>query len=366
MSLNQYFTYLERNTNMSTQLIEQLLNRWPETFEKHSQPNRIKSKKTLDDAEFVQKIKDIFGEKTKVKVIKPHEIGASSSKFNTYEFKLVDGSSSKIILTPGGSPTKGHDFEKTLTNKLQKNNINIDDEAKEILEKMHIKANDIIKVEQTSLENTRRSEMFGFDGPKQVGSQISDITIYTKDGNKHYISAKAKNATFIYNGKTISFIYADQKDAKEKIIFDQKFFINSDINVQIFQFLGIDPKRVVKGLNERISGSTKESGAWEPLRMPNKKQLRKLLASAYGYGYWLIQEELTGPLTITHLKNSADAERMIGNIDSCVIKYPYHKSKSMTVKFTTHGKFETTKYYLEVRNSKGKFAPLDLRIKKVK
>lgn len=366
MSLTQYFTYLERSTNLGINLVEQLLIRYPKLFEKHSQPNRIKNKTNISSDEFAKTIKQVLGQRTAIKIISPKSPDAMSSKYDTFDIKTADGMTAKIILTPAGEPTKGHDFEKVLTKKLQKAHITIDEDAKAILKKMNLDVDDIAKVEQTSTIDTRRSEMFGFDGPKQVGRKIADITVFTTDGKEHYISAKAKNATFIYNGKNISFIHVDQKDPKEKVIFDQKFFVKTDLNVRIFQFLGIDPKRVAAGLNERIAIARKESGQWETLHLPNQDLLRKLLASAYGYGYWLVQEELEGPLTITHLKNAADAERMIGRIDSCEIKYPYHKSKSLTVKFTTHGKHETTKYYLEVRNSKGKLAPLDLRIKKVK
>ena len=95
----------------------------------------------------------------------------------------------------------------------------------------------------------------------------------------------------------------------------------------------------------------------------------KYLASAYGYGYWLLKYNNLNDVTLMDLNETVNVERLVGGrITSAAVKYPYFLSSNKSVKQLTANL--TTEngalYKIELRNVQGDILPDMLQIKNTK
>lgn len=370
--MKQYLEYIynEKETvNATKQVAEILLSKLSKYgIERHSQfPKRLSNTQQLPTEKIQSLVQRIFKD-ARVKVLPPKHIDNPSGTFDLFIIKTPYGVA-KINFA--GKKTEGHKFESGVIAKLQTiidKDTDNDPDAEDILKRMGIDVNSVTAVTDQSKSDTRRSQLFGFQGPQLVGKQIADLSI-TADGEEHYISVKEKNATYIFNSKNIKFIKKDTKDInknkiKDEIVFDKKLYSSDDIVAQIFDLLNINPKRIARGLNDYVKNTETESGDWENTNIKDTAKLKKLLASAYGYGYWLLIEKNDGSIILEHLYSAKDTMNLIGNVASAQVKYPYIKSKVADIKIICNTKTETVKYYISMRNAKGGIVPIDFRIKR--
>jgi len=216
-------------------------------------------------------------------------------------------------------------------------------------------------INNTGKGNNKRQ--LSFEGPEDVGKIIADITI-NNNGDEIYLSIKDPKGTGIYNGGNVKFIKQNKED--NTVYFDEDAFINdTSVTKEMFLSIGIDPQKIVNGLNDYINKEGLPSQK-EQITDYDDTQLHNLLASSYGYGYWYVRQIKPGELKIVNIESPEDAYEIVGDIQSIEIKYPSISSKSTEIKIKTSSKLMGDNIYqIDIRNSSGGIIP-GLKVKTLK
>jgi hypothetical protein len=216
-------------------------------------------------------------------------------------------------------------------------------------------------INNTGKGNNKRQ--LSFEGPEDVGKIIADITI-NNNGDEIYLSIKDPKGTGIYNGGNVKFIKQNKED--NTVYFDEDAFINdTSVTKEIFSSIGIDPQKIVNGLNDYINKEGLPSQR-EQITDYDDTQLHNLLASSYGYGYWYVRQTKPGELKIVNIESPEDAYEIVGDIQSVEIKYPSINSKSTEIKIKTSSQLMGDNIYqIDIRNSSGGIIP-GLKVKTLK
>jgi hypothetical protein len=295
-----------------------------------------------------------------IKIYGPKEGPNPSSKFNLYEFQ-TDKGLVRIILSGGAN--QGEKYEYGFIKALEKTaGLSFDDiENKNIVKfykDLNINPEELTPedIEPLGTVKTRRS--ISFNGPEEIGETIADVRVKDK-----FISIKNKDGFNIYNGGNIPFII--MKD--NKVTYDPSKFDKSSILGKIFELFKIDPEKIAQGLNEYIStNGLKENkySIFEELVNVDNTKLKNLLASAYGYGYYLKKQTKDNSISIYPVLTPKDSYELVGDVQDVEIKYPNKNTKSLTIKvYTVSDILGHIEYLIEMRNTKGDLLPLSLKIK---
>jgi len=323
---------------------------------------RLGNINNISKEEFLQIIKDVF-DNPEVKVYGPKDGPNPSSKFNLYEFQ-TDKGLVRIILSGGAN--QGEKYEYGFIKALEKTaGLSFDDiENKNIVKfykDLNINPEELTSKDIQPLGNVKTRRSISFDGPKPVGETIADVRVKDK-----FISIKNKDGFNIYNGGNIPFIV--MKD--NKVVYDPSKFYSSNTLGKIFELFKIDPEKIAAGLNEYIEAKRlKESkfSIFEELINVDNKKLKNLLASAYGYGYYLKKQTKDDSIIIYPVLTPEDSYKLVGDIQDVEIKYPNKNTKSLTIKvYTVSDIIGHIEYLIEMRNTKGDILPLSLKVKSTK
>jgi hypothetical protein len=328
---------------------------------------RVGNINKIDKDKFLEILNSVFNS-PKIKVYAPKEGPNDSSKYNMFEFDLEG--EGQVQITLAGGANEGEKYEQGLLGKLKAaagtSLDSIEDyEVKQIFSTLGINPASLSPDNIKFAGASDTSRQLSFDGPKEIGSTIADIVI-TAD-KPYYLSIKNVGGSAIYNGGNIPFITFDKEG---KVIFDKSKYGDNPLFADIFNILGIDSQRIADGLNNYIN-QTGTPNNWESTKIDDLTQVKNLLASSFGYGYWYVREKPGGKLFIYHVATPEDAYKMVGDLkpDSVKVKYPGPSTKVLEVRIETEsevlegGKRVPLVYQIVARNAAGKVLPLRMNIR---
>ena len=268
---------------------------------------------------------------------------SKSKKYVTYVF-TKDGISVPIIITNTKPQNVGIQFEIAVHQSLKQQIDNKELITGGLLDNMIQHIPDI----SSELHN--------------VGKKISDITIQLKSGEDVYISLKTAKNTLSNSG--ISGMFVEEKNEIKHTSKSFKF-------KSLLECLRVDYDRFATELTNYKNHTVSINEHTETF-IPTTNEsdvMIKYLASAYGYGYWLLKYNNLNDVTLMDLNETVNVERLVGGrITSVAVKYPYFLSSNKSVKQLTANL--TTEngalYKIELRNVQGDILPDMLQIKNTK
>tara|TARA_R110002020_G_scaffold7561_2_gene31727 strand:- start:132 stop:1364 length:1233 start_codon:yes stop_codon:yes gene_type:complete len=329
---------------------------------------RIGNKNKIDKDKFIEVINKVFNT-PKLTVHSPKEGPNTSSKYNMFEFEMEGEGLVQLYLAGGAN--EGEKYEQNLLEKMKSsaglsmNEIQHED-VKQIFTSLGIDPTKITPEDINFAGASDTSRQLSFDGPQEIGSTISDVTI-DYPGKIYYLSIKNKKGSAIYNGGNIPFIVQNEDG---KVIFDQSKYNEKPLFAEIFDTLGIDSQKVADGLNNYVN-KTGGSSSFESAQGIDLNKVKNLLASSFGYGYWYIREKSGNKIFTYHVATAEDAYKMVGDLksDSVKVKYPGPNTKVLEVRIETNsevlegGPRVPLVYQIVARNAAGKLLPMRMNIR---
>ena len=329
---------------------------------------RIGNKNKIDKDKFIEVINKVFNT-PKLTVYSPKEGPNTSTKYNMFEFEMEGEGLVQLYLAGGAN--EGEKYEQDLLGKMKSSSglsmseIQYDD-VKQIFTSLGIDPEKITSEDINFAGASDTSRQLSFEGPKEIGSTISDITI-DYPGKIYYLSIKNKKGSAIYNGGNVPFIVQNEDG---KVIFDQSKYNEKPLFAEIFNTLGIDSQRVADGLNDYVN-KTGESSSFESVQGIDLNKVKNLLASSFGYGYWYVREKSGNKVFTYHVATAEDAYKMVGDLksDSIKIKYPGPNTKVLEIRIETDsevlegGPRVPLVYQIVARNAAGKLLPMRMNIR---
>lgn len=329
---------------------------------------RIGNKNKIDKDKFIEVINKVFNT-PKLTVYSPKEGPNTSTKYNMFEFEMEGEGLVQLYLAGGAN--EGEKYEQDLLGKMKSSSglsmseIQYDD-VKQIFTSLGIDPEKITSEDINFAGASDTSRQLSFEGPKEIGSTISDVTI-DYPGKIYYLSIKNKKGSAIYNGGNVPFIVQNEDG---KVIFDQSKYNEKPLFAEIFNTLGIDSQRVADGLNDYVN-KTGESSSFESAQGIDLNKVKNLLASSFGYGYWYVREKSGNKVFTYHVATAEDAYKMVGDLksDSIKIKYPGPNTKVLEIRIETDsevlegGPRVPLVYQIVARNAAGKLLPMRMNIR---
>jgi hypothetical protein len=312
------------------EVIAKLVSLYPDKFEAQSNVNRIANKTKMTAKEFEKILKQDIKAKN-VKIVPKKTGNNPSSKFDLFQFDTSSGPGS-LLLSAGASANAGSKFEKDLVDRI-KASTGIDNEdiqdpvVAKIFSELGIDASELSAEDVIAAGEKDTKRPLNFNGPQNRGEKISDIIINYK-GNPYYLSIKNVSGSGIYNGGVVPGIVFNKN--KSKIVFDEEAY-NSNKNVKsILDALGVDPKKIVSGLNNNILKKGKQTEFQQV--DADLESITKLLGSAIDYGYYYIREIPGGDVKIYNINSPEAAAKLLGTPSGVFIKYAGPSTKITTIR----------------------------------
>ena len=289
---------------------------------------------------------------------------SKSKKYVTYVF-TKDGISVPIIITNTKPQNVGIQFEIAVHQSLKQQIDNKELITGGLLDNMIQHIPDIESFENIDgiqYEKGKASKREISSELHNVGKKISDITIQLKSGEDVYISLKTAKNTLSNSG--ISGMFVEEKNEIKHTSKSFKF-------KSLLECLRVDYDRFATELTNYKNHTVSINEHTETF-IPTTNEsdvMIKYLASAYGYGYWLLKYNNLNDVTLMDLNETVNVERLVGGrITSVAVKYPYFLSSNKSVKQLTANL--TTEngalYKIELRNVQGDILPDMLQIKNTK
>lgn len=329
-------------------------------FKIQSDKKRLGNPNKVKPEELKKLFTDILGAQN-IKIIPPGTLPNPSGKFSMYEFNTPDFGLVRIIVSGGGNEGEKYEqsFVSTAKELAGKPNNELPIALKSLYSSLKIDNTKLTSEDISFAGGTDTKRNLSFEGPENIGSTISDITIMY-NGNPYYISLKNKSGSGLYSGKNAPFFIMQG----DKVVYDSsKKDPSSEIGtlVDIFH---IDGEKVAKGLNDYIS-KTGEPTTWEQVSIETDK-FKNFLASSFGYGYYYVKEIKGGDVKVVPILTEKDALNAVGNITKTYIKYPGANTKITALSVEADSEiFGKSKFLVTLRNTQGKLLPLSLRISKL-
>ena len=273
----------------------------------------------------------------------------NSSKYSSVSFDY-QGATYDAVVALGGN--KGEDFEKDLILKMDlliagEESAETEQAAAafaalEAIDKSFRRSN-IKSVSKRSGSTQRSGDMSADD----IGKIIADIIIELKNGDKKYISLKNSDGGTVAN-------FGVAKAFTE----DLKVNTASDEWKNWIAPLGLDPKKIEQGLQ---ASQDQTELPFDDIEKVDKKMTKtsavyKLLQKMWGANYYYLREKKDG---FQAMKIDSDyvENELIKDLRITEIRYPSMDRKQVTVSLVSASK----KYKVEIRNSKGKIRPTELK-----
>lgn len=329
-------------------------------FKPQSDKKRLGDPKKHSSDEMKSYFTDVF-QAQNIKIIPPGTAPNPSGKFSMYEFDTEDFGTVRIVVSGGGN--EGEKYEQNFVSTAKDLAGTPNKDLPLALQSLYA----ALKIDNTKLSaddisfagsvDTKRN--LSFDGPEDIGSTISDITIQY-EGQPYYISLKNKSGSGLYSGKNIPFIVMQG----DKVVYDaSKRDSTSEMGI-LADILNIDGEKVAKGLNDYVD-QTGPSTSWEAHNIESEK-FKNFLASSFGYGYYYVKEAKGGDVKVVPILTAADALKAVGTLSNTYIKYPGSNTKITAVLVETDSEiFGKSKFLVTLRNTQGKLLPLSLRVSKL-
>ena len=329
-------------------------------FKPQSDKKRLGDPKKHSSDEMKSYFTDIL-QAQNIKIIPPGTSPNPSGKFSMYEFDTDDFGTVRIVVSGGGN--EGEKYEQNFVSTAKDLAGTPNKDLPLALQSLYA----ALRIDNTRLSaddisfagsvDTKRN--LSFDGPEDIGSTISDITI--QYGNKpYYISLKNKSGSGLYSGKNVPFIVMQG----DKVVYDaSKRDSTSEIGI-LADMLNIDGDKIAKGLNDYID-QTGPSTSWEAHTIESEK-FKNFLASSFGYGYYYVKEAKGGDVKVVPILTAEDALKVVGKLSNIYIKYPGSNTKITAVLVESDSEiFGKSKFLITLRNTQGKLLPLSLRVSKL-
>jgi len=290
-----------------------------------------------------------------VKIIKPGQAGASSTKFNTYVISKPS-IAQKIKFVYGQGRNEGQKFEevalKSMSNAVKGK---FDNFSKQVFQGLGLSPAMVAGVNIASAKRVKRPLSTTLEN---VGPMISDMDILLKNGNRMYVSLKNEDGlTFANSGYKGAFI--SQMVGTKAVIRPQPHKLDEFI----VEALGIDKNLVAKGITDYANRvPTKKPLINVPVSF-NAVKIQQFLAAAYGYGYWYVRKRGGDKVDVLDLTTAKKTLEKLGAVTSVVATYPFwskeRATKQLSVKITT----TTGNYLVEVRNTQSSVEPNEIKVK---
>lgn len=281
-------------------------------------------------------------------IITPGELNSKSSKFNTYEIVDNSGHLHQVVFGLGSKGNMGMDFERRI-----------------VLELQEFLTNGIEHTMISSFKNTLPdfnvdSVVEGFGRkikrpldlvPYDVGSLITDVTFKQKNGDTVYSSLKnIMGITISNNGLRGAF-----NDQNNLINYSGDPLIDL-----IFEEVSIDVLKMLQGFNDYKQKQISSFNRKENVVIKHPENLKNLIGSAFGYGYYLVKEVKNKTYNIIDLMTVDKLNAYLGDVKTAELHYPYYKSgerlgksKSMVINIET----DKHKFAFNIRNNTGGIIP---------
>ena len=329
-------------------------------FKSQSDKKRLGDPKKHSSDEMKSYFTDVF-QAQNIKVIPPGTAPNPSGKFGMYEFDTEDFGTVRIVVSGGGN--EGEKYEQNFVSTAKDLAGTPNKDLPLALQSLYA----ALKIDNTKLSpndisfagGTDTKRNLSFDGPEDIGSTISDITIQY-EGQPYYISLKNKSGSGLYSGKNVPFIVMQG----DKVVYDaSKRDSTSEMGI-LADILNIDGEKVAKGLNDYVD-QTGPSTSWEAHNIETEK-FKNFLASSFGYGYYYVKEAKGGDVKVVPILTAQDALNAVGKLSNIYIKYPGSNTKITAVLVESDSEiFGKSKFLVTLRNTQGKLLPLSLRVSKL-
>jgi hypothetical protein len=185
------------------------------------------------------------------------------------------------------------------------------------------------------------------DSLEKTGEIIADIVITLQNGDKRFISVKDKNGATVAN-----FGVAD--------LFNDDLTVNDKSSKweDIMFPLGLDSYRIQQGLEQYRDQTVGDFDSIDFVseKLTKKSEIYKLLKSFWGAGYIYLRKKSSGFEAMEVTSEFLDSD-LLKNLEITEIRYPDRNRKQVTVILQSDKK----KYKIELRNTKGKIKPTELK-----
>ena len=317
-------------TKTNKEVVDKLVKLYPDKFEAQKDINRIANKTKMTAKEFEKILKQDIKAKN-IRIIPKKTGNNPSSKFDLFQFDTSSGPGA-LLLSAGASANAGTKFEKDLVDRIKAaaglDNEDIQDPVvAKIFSELGIDASELSKEDVISAGETDTKRPLNFNGPQNRGKKISDIIINYK-GNPYYLSIKNVSGSGIYNGGVVPGIIYNKN--KTKIIFNEESFNAKEDTKKILDLFGVDPKKIVAGLNNYINQKGPDTNFVET--SANIEEIKKLLGSAIDYGYYYIREIPGGDVKIYNIESAEKANELLGEPTGVTVKYASKSTKITTIR----------------------------------
>ena len=280
---------------------------------KMANPVRIGNKQKISGEEFIDIIKKVHVIDN-VEVEGPRTGDNKSGKFNLYKFKTEDGN---VAMYLAGGGNEGEKYEQDFVSQAKslagEPNNTLPVRLQTLYKGLGIDNSELSPDDISFAGATDTKRSLNFEGPKDIGRIISDLTINYK-GKDYYISLKNKAGSGVYSGKNIPFFVFEDG----VVIYDSsKDSVAPAIDI-LFNIFNIDRERTAQGINNYIN-QTGEIDNWSEVDI-NDDKFEAFLASSVGYGYYYVKEIKGDDVKVVPILTSQDALDAVGQITKAEIK----------------------------------------------
>lgn len=292
-------------------------------------------------------LKSTSSKKLGIEEVQINPRSRNSGKYSSVSFS-INGLDYDIVVAAGAN--KGETFEQELLLKMDNLVAGIEDSdqataafnALQEIDKDF--APDNIKSVSARTGSTQRS---GDITPEEAGKIIADIVVTLKNDDKKYISVKNTSGATVAN-------FGCSKAFSE----DLKVNTKSDEWKNWIAPFGLDAAKIEEGLAAAKDGTDIKFDDVE--KTSNKLKpgsvAFKLLQKLWGANYYYLREKGAG-FTAMKIDRDYVDNHLLKNLTVTEIRYPSKDRKQITISLVS----DTKKFKVEIRNSKGKIRPTEIK-----
>jgi hypothetical protein len=287
-------------------------------------------------------------------VIPPGNFNSKSSKFYTYEVENCNNKIYYIVFGLGVNGNEGMKYERKIINDIQTSfKLGIDHDLLTSLKQNICDLQIENVVEGYHRKVDRPLDLI----PYEVGSVIADIIFKQPNGNFVYGSIKNITGAIISNHGL-----SDCFEVSNDII----SYKGTPLIDLILEELKVDKTKMVNGLNDYSLKNLSTFERIDNVTLNHPENLKNLICSAFGYGYYIIKECINNNYDIIDITTINKLNDYVGGVQQATLVYPYYKNetkrcKTMAIKVqTTNHKFE-----FSIRNNTGGIVPNIINLTKL-
>ena len=291
--------------------------------------------------------------------VNPGGSKSASSKFKTYI--LSDGTHEyRIVIASAGN--RGQKFEKEVADEFTQliDLGTTSDRVLSLLAEMGVDPKEVVSADQTGGGTQVRRSLASCLA--DVGKDIADITVKTRDGQTHYISLKnERGKTFSNSGYAGAFVERDGLIVPVPIGGNKKHL--DDFVKQ----LGFSKQAIADGLNSYAANrKSVKAQEFEELEegSPSHKAIQEKLMCGLGFGYWYARADSKSPTgwKVYDLRTRTQAEGFFKTITSIMRSYPGRTKQASAIIEVIDDYGAERIYRVEIRNTRGGIVPNEIKI----